>query len=323
MAGVFDRFDAFQQRHPVVGLPVAVYKKFDDDRAGNLAALLSYYAFFSIFPLLLALTTILGFVLAGHPALRHTVYSSALAQFPIVGQHEQIEPLTGNIPGLVIGLVLALWSGLGVAQTGQIAFNTIYGVPRADQPKFLPRLRRSIELVTVGGLGLLATTLLQGVVTATGTYGLHLGLGPVILGTLIGIVSNTLILLFLFHRLTVYVVSWQAMLPGALTAAVGWVVLQKVATGLVNSKIHGAQGTYGTFATVIGLLGWFYLLAQMTLYCAELNVVLDQRLWPRGLPTFTRIATTDADRRAYRTYPQREQQAHNVTIDVHIDKPDT
>ena len=43
--------------------------KFGEDSSGNLAVLITYYAFFSIFPLLLALSSVLGFVLAGHPEL--------------------------------------------------------------------------------------------------------------------------------------------------------------------------------------------------------------------------------------------------------------
>lgn len=321
MPGFLERLDAFQQRHAAVGFPLAVYKKFGDDQAGNLAALIAYYAFLSIFPLLLALTTILGFVLAGDPSLQHQVFSSALGTFPIIGQHSRIKPLTGNVASLVIGLALAIWSGLAVAQTAQTAFNTVYDVPRVDRPGFLPRLLRSVELTTVVGFGLIVTTLLQGAVSGSGSYGLNLGVGLQIIAAVVGIALNTLIFTFAFRRLTAYEMGFRAVLPGALGTAIGWFVLQKVGTYLVNSKIKGAQGTYGTFAVVIGLLAWFYLLAQLTLYCAELNVVLTRRLWPRGLRAFfTGEATTDADRRAYGAYPQQERQVHNIDVDVHVDE---
>ena len=45
---------------------MAVIRKFGNDQAGGLAALIAYYAFFSIFPLLLVFTTILAFVLQGN-----------------------------------------------------------------------------------------------------------------------------------------------------------------------------------------------------------------------------------------------------------------
>jgi len=79
--GFMARLDDYQQRHAGLALPFAVFRKFGDDQAGNLAALIAYYAFFSIFPLLLALTTILGYVLSGHPALEQRVFSTALGQF--------------------------------------------------------------------------------------------------------------------------------------------------------------------------------------------------------------------------------------------------
>src|ERR1700733_5179800 len=98
------RFDSFQQRRKWLALPIAVVKKFGDDQAGNLAALIAYYAFFSLFPLLLVLTTILGFVLHGNASAQHAVENSALAQFPIIGQRIQLHALSGSVPALVIGL---------------------------------------------------------------------------------------------------------------------------------------------------------------------------------------------------------------------------
>jgi YihY family inner membrane protein len=322
MAGMLERADGFQQRHVWAGFPFAVYKKFGDDRAGNLAALISYYAFFSIFPLLLALVTILGYVLAGHPDLQHKVFTSAVGNFPFIGQHGPSKPLTGNVAAIVIGLALAVWSGLKVAQTAQTAFNTVYDVPRVNYPGFVPRLLRSIQLVVIVGGGLVFTTLLQGIVSGSGNYGLDLGLGLTIAGAIVGIVLNAGLFMLTFRRLTVKDVSWMQVLPGAVVAAIAWFVLQKVGTNLFNSKVNGAKGTYGTFAVVIGLLAFFYILAQITLYCAEINVVLSQRLWPRGLSSMKRQASTDADMRAYRNYAQREWQAKNLPVFVEDGAPD-
>src|SRR5207249_10216898 len=80
------KLDAFQREHPWAGFPLAVVKKFGDDRGGYLAALIAYYGFFSLFPLLLVFVTGLFFVLAGNPALRGKIVNSALSQFPVIGQ---------------------------------------------------------------------------------------------------------------------------------------------------------------------------------------------------------------------------------------------
>ncbi len=318
VAGLLARVDDYQRHHSWVGLPFGVFKKFGDDQAGNLAALMAYYAFFSIFPLLLALTTILGYVLAGHPGLEQRVFGTALGQFPIIGQHNATRPLTGNPAGLVIGLVLTIWSGLGAAQMAQQAFNTIYGVPRVEWPGFVPRLLRSLEVVVVGGLGLIVTTLLQGAVSGANVYGLRLGVVGAAVGAVIGVLLNTAVFTYLFRRLTIRSPRWREVIVGATVAAIAWFALQKIGTSLVNSKVNGAQSTYGTFAVVIGLLFWFYLLAQITLYCAEVNVVLSRRLWPRSLRSLTESrAHTTADRRAYQSYPQLERQVHNMSVQAH------
>ena len=63
--------DELQQRHAWLAVPVAVWKKFGDDQAGNLAALIAYYSFVAIFPLLLVLVTVLDLVLKNDPGLQH------------------------------------------------------------------------------------------------------------------------------------------------------------------------------------------------------------------------------------------------------------
>ncbi|WP_182358578.1 YihY/virulence factor BrkB family protein [Tomitella gaofuii] len=319
---LIDRVDRFQRAHPWAGFSFAVIKKFGDDQAGNLAALTAYYAFFSIFPLLLALTTILGYVLAGSPELQDTVFSSALGEFPLLGEHSAVRPLTGNPLALITGLALALWSGLGVAQTAQTAFNTIYAVPRTSWPGFVPRIVRSIELVAVGGGGLIATTFLQGVVSGTASYGLRIGAAGATLAAALGLAMNFTVFTYLFRRLTVAPVGFRDAAPGAAAAALAWFALQKIGTSLVNHKVQGATGTYGTFAVVIGLLFWFYLLAQITMVCAEINVVRSDRLWPRGLSSLSAQATTRADVRAYSAYTRRETQAHNVEVTTRLTAPD-
>jgi YihY family inner membrane protein len=319
MANLKNRVDEYQRRHRWAGFVFAVMVKFGEDSSGNLAVLLAYYAFLSIFPLLLALVTILGYVLAGHPQLEHEVFDSAIGQFPIIGQHGPMRALTGNPAALVIGLLLTIWSGLSVAQTGQTAINAVYLVPPTQRPGFLPRVLRSAELVGVGGLGLIVTTLVQGVVSGSGSYGLPSGLGTQAAGAVISVAGNVALFVYLYRRLTVVELTAKAVLPGSIVAGVVWFVLQKVGTSLVNTKVQGAESTYGTFAIVIGLLFWFYLLAQVVLLCAEINVVAERRLWPRGLTAMlgSRAATV-ADCRAYAGYAQREHHAFNVDVETRL-----
>src|ERR671931_2266816 len=77
--------DGFQQRHGVLGFPIGVVKKFGDDQAGKHAALLAYYGFLSLFPLLLVFVTVLGYALANNPQLKQEVIDTVIAQFPVIG----------------------------------------------------------------------------------------------------------------------------------------------------------------------------------------------------------------------------------------------
>lgn len=316
MASVMQRVDRYQRRRGWAGFAFAVVVKFVEDRAGNLAALTAYYAFLSVFPLLLVLTTVLGFILSSKPELADEVMSSAVGQFPIIGDGDQnsLDPLTGSPVALVIGLILALWSGMAVAQSMQTAANTVYVVPRTQWPGFAPRITRSAELVVVAGGGLITTTLLQGLVSGTSTYGLSIGLAGKILAAMLGIGLNFVLFSYLFRRVAVPTLRIRDVAPGAAVAALAWFALQKVGTNLVNTKIQGAEGTYGTFAVVIGLLFWFFVLSIITMLCMEINVVATQRLWPRGLGSLSGLASTRADARAFSSYTLREQHARNIDV---------
>ncbi|WP_052425474.1 hypothetical protein [Mycobacterium kyorinense] len=109
-------FDGWQQRHPVVGFPIAVVKKFSDDQAGYHVSLLAYYSFVAAFPLLLALTAIAGVVLRSHPKLQEHLVNSAFAEFPIVGGqiHQQLGVANfGNSLSLTIGILGSLYGARG------------------------------------------------------------------------------------------------------------------------------------------------------------------------------------------------------------------
>lgn len=304
------RLDRLQQRTPALAIPLAVYKKFSDDEAGKLAALISYYAFLSVFPLLIVLATLLSHVLVGHPDLAAEIVSTAAGSFLSIGATGTIEPLDVSGVALAIAILVGLWGGLAVANAMQDAMNSIYEVPKVRRAGFLPSILRSLSLLVVVGVGLPTTTVLQGLAADAIS-------GPLasIVTLVLALGLNTLLISLAFRWATVAKTSWRGVLPGAVVAAAAWTVMQALATSLLTRQVEGAQADYGAFAIVIGLLFWFFLLAQVTICCAELNVVLTSRLWPRGLKSVLRAqADTEADIRAYAQYPAREQQALNVEV---------
>jgi uncharacterized BrkB/YihY/UPF0761 family membrane protein len=174
----------------------------------------------------------------------------------------------------------------------------------------------------VGGGGLVLTTLISGAVTGAGSLGFGLGAGLRVVGALLAVVLDTLLFTLLFRRLTVRRVTWRQALPGAAFAAVCWYVLQLVGTALVTHELRGASATYGTFATVIGLLTFFHIEAQLVLYAAEINAVRIDRLWPRGLRSLVNTPTTEADHRAYASYAERDRFAAPEKEEVHVHFPE-
>jgi YihY family inner membrane protein len=307
------RLDRWQRKRQWLAFPFAVVKKFGEDQAGNLAALVAYYAIFSIFPLLLALTTILSFVLAGHPNWQADVTKSALHNLPLV--HLQTRHHTGSVVALVIGLGISLWSGLGVAKAAQTAFDTVYLVPKTDRPGFPWSVLRAVRVIVVGGLGFIGTTAVATAVSSVHSLGgVDLGPGLRIVGIAVAVALNTGLFLLLFRWLTVRPIRWRDALPGAALSAVVLQILQLTVSLIISHKLKGASTTYGKdVAGVIVLMSWFYLQAQVVLFAAEVNVVRQYKLWPRAL---TDAPATDADFRAYEAYAERERYQPQEEVDT-------
>ena len=273
--------DAWQRRHALGGFPIAVLKKFGEDRASNLAALSAYYAFFSLFPLLLAFVSILGFVLEGNPSLREDVVDTALGRIPVIGAQlrGEIEPLTGSGIALAIGLAGALWAGLGVTVALGRAFAEIWDVPRLEQPGGLRARARGLAVMVILGVTLIAATAAAGLVGG-GWIGPVAQRGAAIVGSL---AVNAVVFFTVFVLLTPPPRRVRDLLPGVAVAALAWVLLQAVGGWYVDRAVTDASATYGVFALVIGLLSWFFVGAHLLLVAAEVNVVLRWRLWPRSL----------------------------------------
>ena len=304
--------DDVQQRHRWLAFPMAVVKKYGEDQAGQRAALLAYYGFFSLFPLLLVAVTVIGFVLQGHADLGQRVVDSAVAQFPVVGDEisgtVSHSRLRGSGVALVLGL--ALWGGLGVAEAAQSAMNGIWNVPRRRYPSFLLRRLRGLAWLVILGGGLLLASVVSGVAAAADTA--WSGAAGVAASTLV----NMLLFLIGFRVLTVRNVSLRTLLPGAVLAAIAWALLQWLGGWYVARQLSRASATYGAFALVIGLLSWLYLASTVTLLAAEVNVVRSRRLWPRSLAP---PPLGGPDERALEGLAKQEERLPDQRVEVSFD----
>ena len=301
-------FDRLQRRRRALGFPVAVVRKFSDDRAGNLAALIAYYGFFSLFPLLLVLVTLLGYVLSDNPGLSKRIVTSAVAQFPVIGRDLQAHALGGSTAALAIGLVAAIWAGLGIALAGQRAMDDVWDVPRRRRRDFLmARLRGLLVLAVLGSLNVAITTAV-GLLAGGHSQGLGLRIG----GIALSVALDVLLFWVVFRLLTPAAVPTRLLVPGIVLAGLAWALLQALGGIYVDRVVRRANATYGLFAIVIGLLSWLYLGAQLVLLAAEANVVRARRLWPRGLLE----PLTPADLRALRASARVEERRDDERVEV-------
>ncbi len=301
---LIDRADEFQRRQPVIAFPLAVWKKFADDQAGNLAALIAYYTFVAIFPLLLVLITVLDIVLRHNAALRQNLINSALSAYPVIGPQirNNVNPLHSTGIALAVGIIGALLGARGVAMAMQNALNSVWAVPQERRPAFPWSILRGVGLIAVIVIGQIVTVLLSGVAGGIG----HLLTGaPAEAGTIaLAFVLNIGVFWVAFRLATAAEVSWRAMFPGAVLSAASWQVLQLLGGVIVGRTLQHSSALYGVFGIVIGLLAWLYLQAQITLYAAEVCTVRAWRLWPRSL----RPPPTEEDLRAYEHYGRADRQ---------------
>lgn len=320
--GLVGRLDRFQRRHAVVGFPLAVIYKFADDQGPFLASSLAYYGFVSLFPLLLLLLTITGFVLHGDPGLQAKLLDSALRDVPIIGdQLKDNVRVTGSGLGLVVGVVGTLYGSLGLAQAGQTVFNRINSVPRNSRPNPLRSRWRSLRLLPVLGGLLILSSALSAVPVQTSIASYALGFGVHLTAIGLAVVVNIVLFTVAFRLLTADCTPVREVIIGATFAGIAWQGLQFGGAVFIADHFSHAGAVGGTFAIVLGGIVYIYVEALVVVFCAEINVVLRRRLWPRALLTpFTDdVDLTAADRRAYAGYARAERFKGFERIEIDFD----
>ena len=303
-------FDAWQQRHRIPAFTYAVLKKFGDDQAGNHVALLTYFALLATFPLLLALTAILGLVLKGNSALQISIQNSALTEFPIIGTqiNSQIglSSLGHSAPALMVGIFGAILGGRGLANTVQNMQNTLWNVPKVERPGFPFNYLRSFALLGLLGVGSVVTATaatLMGAGQVIGLTGFSLKILTIAFSTLIGVG-----LFFAGLRISAAkTVASRDLLLGAILSSVAWQILLSQAGFIVSNDLKHAQAIAGFFGIVLGLVAWFGLQATAIVYAVETDVVRAHHLWPRSIiqPPLTQadkkylVETASVERRRF------------------------
>jgi YihY family inner membrane protein len=305
------RIDREQQNHEKLAVAAATIKKYGEDQSSSLASMIAFWAFFSVFPLFLVLVTILGYVLPGDR--RAAVLGRVASFFPLL-HPSTVGSLSGSWWPILIGGLTALWAGSSVVRMSQQAFDEVWETPRHSRPGLVEQLRRSLFALGTIGFGLVVTTIMSGYVTGRDT-GINLGWYGRLGGYLISLALDVGLFLIAFRMLTKRDAGFREVLPGALLSGIAFFILQLISSVIISRYLGKAQGTYGSFATVITILWWFYLQAQVTLLGVQLNVVLAERLYPRGL---VGGPETDADHRTLQQYADKATYYEEQEIQVRL-----
>lgn len=308
--------DAWQQRHRSPAFAFAVFKKFGDDQAGNLVALLTYYAFLATFPLLLALSAILGLVLKGNPSLQSSIQTSALAEFPIIGTQLSsqigLTSLGHSAPAFIVGTIGAIFGGRGLANALQNTQNTLWNVPKVDRPGFPSSYLRAFGLLGLLGVGTIVTTAAASLVGAGHTLGLT-GIPLKALAFALSAAVGIGLFFAAFRIAAAKSVATRDLLPGAIVSSVVWQILLSLAGIIISHDLKHAQAIAGFFGVVLGLLAWFGLQATAIVYAIEADVVRAHHLWPRSI---TQPPLTQADKEYLRETASVEKRRPEQKITV-------
>jgi len=308
-SGFIKFVDRAQRDRPWIAVPVATLKKFSDDRASNLAALVAYYAFASIFPLLLVGVTVLGIIASKNPTVgSHLLH--ALHNYPVIGTElsgTMKHGLDGTGLALVLGILFTLYGARGIANAIQNALNSVWEVPLFRRPRFPKKLLRSLGMICVIGPGQIITIALSTVAGGAAHLG---GVGGQIAAIVVSLILNIGLFWLGFRIATAAEVATRDLRLSAILAAVAWQILQLIGGVFVK---HASNSAYGTFGIVLGLLAWLYLQAQITLYVTELDVVRVRKLWPRALVP---PPLTEADLQAYQLYAESGLLKPDLEVEV-------
>lgn len=316
MPGLVERFDALQRRRRVLAVPIAVVYKFFDDQGGYLAASLAYYSFVAIFPLMLIGSSVLGFLLQGDPQLEREVLTSALRQFPIVGdQLGQPAGLQGSASAVVVGALASLYGIVGLGQVAQNSVNVVWAVPRNSRLNPIVSRARSLVWLVLAGLALVVVAVVSGLGGQLQVFGAGW------LGKLLAIALNTAVLVAMMRLSTKQHERVREVLPGAFAIALMWQLLQAAGGLYVEHVVKRASEMNGVFGLVLGLVALLYIASVMSMIGLEINVVLAKHLYPRALLTpFTdAVRLTPADRRVYTEYARAQRHKGFERVHVHFE----
>jgi membrane protein len=269
--------------------------EFQKDEAGQLGAALAYYAMFSIFPLLLLLIALLGYVLQYWPEavdVQTQILNTVSTNFSpdvaglLRGVLEGVKEQAGG--ATIIGLITLLLGASGVFGQLDASFNKIWNVPKPAESggivaSVITTIRKklfSFGMVLAVGFLLLVSMVLSGAaqvlrdsLTEVPFVGGYAGF---VMGLAISLLLNTLVFALLFKYLPDTEVRWRDVWLGALITALIWEA-GKYLLGWYIGRSGQSWSAYGVVGSVLVLMTWIYFSSQILFLGAEFTQVYASR----------------------------------------------
>ena len=306
--------DRMQREHGVLGFPYAVVKKYGDDEGGRQAALITYYGFLSIFPLLLLGVAVLSRVLTDHPDLRQRLIDAIVPQaLRSTVEHSLTTLPTSPVP-FVVGLIGLLFSGTGVVFSAYQTLNHVAAVRYRLRAGFFSRYVRVFVVLAMLMAGALATGSLTVVATALPRQP-GVQRAAAVLGSALVVFA---VLLFGAKLLLARPAPVRALWPGAIVGALAVTIVLNAGPPLLARLVIKAGPVYGSFATVAGMFALLYLVGQALVYAAEIAAVRYARLWPRALDL---NHPTAADARALTLLAREQERIPSARVEFRLEVP--
>lgn len=259
---------AVRGRSRFVDVAVETLAGFSKHQTGRNGAVLTYYGFLTLFPLFLAASTILGFILESKPEWRADLVDSAAAEIPFIGDKLGGE-ITGSWLALAIGVAAAVWGSLKAFIGLQIAYDDTWEIDVEDRAGFVTLRTRALIGLAVIGAAQIATIAIAGIISQADLP--RVGQVLVVLG---GLVINIGVAAAMYRFLTSSEPTLTMVWPGAIFTGVLYTVIQLAGTALLE-EINKSEA-YGEIGGVLGLLSWLSLHAIINLFGAEINGALDR-----------------------------------------------
>ncbi len=266
-------------RYRPLNVLIRTLSRYSRDDVAVHAAALTYYVFFSVFPLLIFVASALGYVTFLSKQVRQDLVSSGLSAFPLLDSLlseyalNTMQQQRGNLA--LVGVILGLYSGSGGVVALKRALTKIHH--HEKRSGFLRSRLASLKWLAALGLTAIGSLIFGSVASfadsLVGSDSLAAEVILFLVAHIAGLAAGFVVFATAFKFLPEGRRSWREVAPGAAFAALLFEVI-KVFGAWYLQRASAFQATFGAFSTAAGLLIASYLLAHVTLVAAELNAVL-------------------------------------------------